>query len=210
MASLKYVANSSLQTVTLASNYTAGSGSMSLTSGHGARLPSSGDFWLSYEDGTNVRLFKVTGRSSNTLTVVADSTEGNGDANISSGQTLRWALTAAALTQLLTDIRTGVASVSYGITAMSALDIDCSTAVFFTKTINGNSTFTFSNPPATGAYLFTLELTHTSGTVTWPTSVAWPDGVTPALTTGKTHLFTFVTDNGGTRWRGSVLPNYTN
>jgi len=33
------------------------------------------------------------------------------------------------------------------ITAMGALDVDCSTANYFTKTINGASTFTFSNPP---------------------------------------------------------------
>jgi hypothetical protein len=30
------------------------------------------------------------------------------------------------------------------------------------------------------------------------------------LTAGKTSLFIFVTDNGGTRWRGAFLANYTN
>lgn len=105
MASLKYSANSSLQTVTLGSAYTSGSGSMSLTTGHGARLPSSGDFWLAYDNGAGtVRLFKVTARSTDTLTVTADATEGSGDGNISSGETLRWALTAAALDQLKADI----------------------------------------------------------------------------------------------------------
>ena len=105
MASLKYSANSSLQTVTLGSAYTSGSGTMSLTTGHGARLPSSGDFWLAYDNGAGtVRLFKVTARSTDTLTVTADATEGSGDGNISSGETLRWALTAAALDQLRTDI----------------------------------------------------------------------------------------------------------
>jgi hypothetical protein len=105
MASLKYSANSSLQTVTLGSAYTSGSGSMTLTTGHGARLPSSGDFWLAYDNGAGVvRLFKVTARSTDTLTVTADATEGSGDGNISSGETLRWALTAAALDQLRTDI----------------------------------------------------------------------------------------------------------
>lgn len=105
MASLKYSANSSLQTVTLGSGYTSGSGSMTLTTGHGARLPSSGDFWLAYDNGAGVvRLFKVTARSTDTLTVTPDSTEGSGDGNISSGETLRWALTAAALDQLRADI----------------------------------------------------------------------------------------------------------
>lgn len=96
------------------------------------------------------------------------------------------------------------------ITAMGALDVDCSTANYFTKTINGASTFTFSNPPASRAYAFALELTHTSGTITWPTSVKWPKDTAPTLTTGKTHIFIFVTDDGGTRWRGASLVDYVN
>lgn len=97
-----------------------------------------------------------------------------------------------------------------GITAVAASDINCSTANYFTKTINANTTFTVSNVPSGYAYAFTLELTHTSGTVTWFSGVEWPSGVAPTLTTGKTHLFTFVTDDAGTRWRGSALTNYTN
>jgi hypothetical protein len=96
------------------------------------------------------------------------------------------------------------------ITAVAALDIDCSAGNYFTKTIAANSTFTFSNAPSTRAFAFTLELTHTSGTVTWPASVKWPGDTAPTLTTGKTHLFTFVTDDGGTRWRGVAQTNYVN
>ena len=95
--------------------------------------------------------------------------------------------------------------------AVSALDINLSTGNYFTKTINGNSAFTFSNPPASGTVgSFTLELTHTSGTVTWPTSVKFPADTAPTLTTGKTHLFVFVTDDGGTRYRGAALADYEN
>ena len=94
---------------------------------------------------------------------------------------------------------------------VGALDIDLATGNYFTKTINANSTFTFSNPPASGtAGTFTLELTHTSGTVTWPASVKWPADTAPTLTTGKTHLFVFVTDDGGTRYRGAALADYVN
>lgn len=96
------------------------------------------------------------------------------------------------------------------ITAVSALDVDCSAGNYFTKTISANSTFTFSNAPSSTSYAFTLELTHTSGTVTWPTEVKWPLNVAPTLTTGKTHLFMFVTDDGGSRWRGAALVDYTN
>ena len=95
--------------------------------------------------------------------------------------------------------------------AVSALDIDLSQSNYFTKTINGNSTFTFSNPSNSGvASSFTLELTHTSGTVTWPASVKFPADTAPTLTAGKTHLFIFVTDDGGTRYRGAALADYVN
>jgi len=96
------------------------------------------------------------------------------------------------------------------ITAMGALEVDCSTGNYFTKTISGNSTFTFANVPTGCAYAFTLELTHTSGTVTWPASVKFPADTAPTLTTGKTHLFMFITDDGGTRFRGSSLVDYVN
>ncbi len=93
--------------------------------------------------------------------------------------------------------------------AVGALDINLSTGNYFTKTINGNSTFTFSNPPSSGTTgSFTLELTHTSGTVTWPASVKFPDDTAPTLATGKTHLFMFITDDGGSRYRGAALVDY--
>jgi|TARA_B100000035_G_scaffold3222_1_gene2778 hypothetical protein len=95
--------------------------------------------------------------------------------------------------------------------AVSALDIDLSTGNYFTKTISGNSTFTFSNPPASGTVgSFTLELTHSSGTVTWPASVKFNSDTPPTLTTGKTHLFYFTTDNNGARYRGAALVDYVN
>lgn len=95
--------------------------------------------------------------------------------------------------------------------AVSALDVDCASGNYFTKTIAGVSTFTFSNAPAAGkAYAFTLELTHTSGSANWPATVKWPNDAAPSLTAGKTHLFMFVTDDAGSRWRGSSLVNYTN
>ena len=92
---------------------------------------------------------------------------------------------------------------------VSALDIDCSAGNYFTKTINANSTFTFSNVPTNRAYAFTLELRHTSGTITWPSSVKFTDGVTPSLSTGKDHLFVFITDDGGSCFRAGLLRNYT-
>ena len=96
------------------------------------------------------------------------------------------------------------------VVAVGALDINCSAGNYFTKTIDGASTFTVSSVPASRSYSFTLELTHTSGAITWFSGVEWPGGTAPTLTTGKTHLFMFITDDGGTRWRASSLINYTN
>lgn len=101
-------------------------------------------------------------------------------------------------------------NITQTITAVAATAIDCSLGNYFTKTISSNTTFTFTNVPGSRAYSFTLELTHTGGTVTWPTEVKWPSDTAPTLATGKTHLFMFVTDDGGTRWRGAALINYVN
>ena len=141
----------------------------------------------------------------------AGTTAGTGTANTFTAlQTLNAGLTVAGSTTV-----NGSVSVDgpykQTVEAVSALDIDLATGNYFTKTISANSTFTFSNPPASGtACSFTLELTHTSGTVTWPASVKFPADTAPTLTAGKTHLFIFVTDDGGTRYRGAALADYVN
>ena len=96
------------------------------------------------------------------------------------------------------------------VTAVAASDIDCSAGNYFVKTINGATTFTFSNVPTSGtSFGFTLELTVTSGSATWPAAVKWPNDTAPTLGTGKTSLLIFITDDGGTRWRGASLVDYT-
>ena len=127
---------------------------------------------------------------------------------------------SGASSNIILNGSTGIASFSGAVTAdsyktpaqaVSALAIDLATGNYFTKTIAGNSTFTFTNPPASGTVgSFTLELTHSSGTVAWPASVKWPADTAPTLTAGKTHLFVFVTDDGGTRYRGAALADYVN
>jgi hypothetical protein len=88
--------------------------------------------------------------------------------------------------------------------------IDCNSGNYYTKTISSNTTFTVTNVPTSVAYTFTLEVEHTSGAITWFTGVEWPQGTAPTVTAGKTSLFIFTTDNGGTRWRGAYLSNYVN
>ena len=151
---------------------------------------------------------KTISISSNTLTGVAPLVS----------PTFTGTVTLPSGTSLATPTFTGTATIATAdqlgpvrgsLTAVAVLDIDCSLGNFFTKTINANSTFTFSNPPSSRVFAFTLELTHTSGTVTWPTTVRWPGGTAPTLTTSRVHLFTFVTDDAGTNWRGAFQINYT-
>ena len=97
------------------------------------------------------------------------------------------------------------------ISAMGANSVDCSAGNYFTKTITGATTFTFDNVPTGVAYTFTMEVTlNGSNAITWPASVKWPADTAPSITDGKTQLFVFLTDDGGTRWRGSSGVDYTN
>ena len=79
----------------------------------------------------------------------------------------------------------------------------------FERIVNNNAIFTFNNPPATGRVgSFTLMLINgASYSITWPTSVKWPNDVVPVLganTTSLVDVLTFFTVNGGTRWYGNL------
>ena len=95
------------------------------------------------------------------------------------------------------------------ITAMAALDVDCSAGNYFTKSVSTNSTFTFSNAPSSRAYGFMLKIATTgTPTITWPAAVEWPSDTEPARSANTTHLYIFMTDDGGTVWRGAALTDY--
>jgi hypothetical protein len=92
----------------------------------------------------------------------------------------------------------------------STYAVDLSTANVFKLTLTGNTTFSFTNPAASGtSTYFTMIITQDatgSRTGTWPASVLWPNGSTPALSTGasKTDILNFITVNGGTTYYGSL------
>lgn len=85
-----------------------------------------------------------------------------------------------------------------------AQSLDCEAANVFTATITGETTWTFSNPPATGyAGCITLILTNGgSATQNWPNSVDWPSATAPTLTAAGVDILTFMTLDGGTTWYG--------
>jgi hypothetical protein len=152
----------------------------------------------------------VSGTSIKTIngtTILGSGDIVSGDVTTSGTQTLTNKTISGGVYSNVVDV-TG--SVRSSINSTSSSTIDCSLANYFTRTVSSNTTYTFSNPPSSKAYAFTLEITHTSGTIQWPTTVRWPEDAAPNLTTGRTHLFVFVTDDGGSRWRGSALANYQN
>ena len=177
---------------------------------------------LTYEDVTNIdSVGIVTARSGvrvtaggivvtagvSTLAAVS-ATSYSGDGSGLTGMASTDKVSTATLN--VSGISTFASQVS-GITAMGANAVDCSTANYFTKTITGATTFTFTNVPTGVAYGMTMEVTlNGSNAITWPTTVKWPADTAPTITDGKTQLFMFVTDDGGTRWRGSSLVDYTN
>lgn len=84
---------------------------------------------------------------------------------------------------------------------------------YFSANTTGACTWTFTGgPDSSKASGFVLELTSGAGntgtayTQTWPAAVKWPGGSAPTLTQGETKvdILVFVTDDGGTTWRGAL------
>jgi hypothetical protein len=90
---------------------------------------------------------------------------------------------------------------------VDGVNIDLSTANYFTKTITEPTTLTVSGIPPSGYTLsFILELTD-AGThiVTWWSGLTWKNGTPPTLTATGVDILGFYTYDGGTTWRGLVL-----
>jgi hypothetical protein len=90
--------------------------------------------------------------------------------------------------------------------ATGSITIDLTNGNFFTATTTGTTTWTFSNPPSgTTAGGFVLELTNGgSQTQNWPLATKWPGGTAPTLTTSGVDVLVFITDDGGTTYRGAA------
>jgi hypothetical protein len=91
----------------------------------------------------------------------------------------------------------------------NATTVDCETGNVFSHTLTEATTFTFSNPPASGtAYAFSLRIVQDAGAsgfaVTWPAVVDWPSATAPTLTATASAVdwFVFSTVDGGTTWYG--------
>jgi len=93
----------------------------------------------------------------------------------------------------------------------NATTVNSRDGTVFSHTLTENTTFTFSNPAASGkASGFTLKIVQDASasgyTVTWPSSVDWPNSTAPTLTSTANAVdqFVFYTHDGGTTWYGFV------
>ena len=91
----------------------------------------------------------------------------------------------------------------------NATTVSCEAGNTFSHVLTENTTFTFSNPPASGtAYAMSIEIIQDASasgfSVTWPSSVDWPAATAPTLTATASakDVFVFTTRDGGTTWYG--------
>ena len=91
----------------------------------------------------------------------------------------------------------------------NATTVDLDTGTNFSHTLTENTTFTFSNPAASGSVSsFTLKIVQDASasgfTVTWPAAVDWAAATAPTLTATASAVdyFVFITHDGGTTYYG--------
>lgn len=184
------------------SNYVALQGAATIASNVTFTLPSA--------DGSNGQVLQTNGSGVLSFASTSGAVSSVGGQTGAVTHATTWAVGTGATAASNTDLDVS-GTYAGNVVAVSALDVDCSTGNYFTKTISTSSTFTFSNVPSSRAFSFTIEVncTGTSTAITWPAAVKFPGNTAPTLTDTKTHLFLFVTDNGGTTFRGAALVDYT-
>jgi hypothetical protein len=156
----------------------------------------------------------VTGPASSTDEALARFDGTGGKTLQNSGWTLTdaYLMTAAGTLAMADNLITRPKFTDYGetVNALGSIgggsqDIDITLGNVVSGTVDtSETTFTFSNPSATGTSCsFTLILTNGgSQTVNWPAAVDWTGGAAPSLTASGVDVLTFFTLDAGTIWYG--------
>ena len=88
--------------------------------------------------------------------------------------------------------------------------IDCSLGNSFSHSVTADTTYSFTNVPASGnACIVTLKLNDAgSYTLTFPSSVKWSGGTAPTFTASGDDAVVFYTIDGGTTWYANANVGY--
>ena len=161
----------------------------------GVRPNNDGHSSLSFDAG-QAQSIKIEGTSSGTLDFFTNSSK-------------RISITSSGEVQITNELTATSYNETYSALSGTTPTVNCEAGNSFSLTLSGNTTFTFSNPPASGtSYTFSIEIIQDSGasgyTVTWPSSVDWPAATAPTLTATASakDIFVFTTRDGGTTWYG--------
>jgi hypothetical protein len=90
------------------------------------------------------------------------------------------------------------------------LNLNLANGNVFDVALNASITaITISSPPATnnaGSFVLIFTADGTARGVVWGSSILWPGGTAPTLTTtnGKKDVFGFISLNSGTNWYGFI------
>ena len=88
-------------------------------------------------------------------------------------------------------------------TVSGTVAVNIALGSYIQATTGGSTTWSFLNPPASGnAVGVVLELTNGGTAAQIWTNVRWPAGTAPTLTSSGVDVLVFITDDGGSNWRG--------
>ena len=139
-----------------------------------------------------------------TFSVYRRLTAGAGTTDPSADATNWGAMAVGVLAGVYKDKVTAIAAS----TATTAIDLRLSNS--YVITISASTTISFTNPPAgtdiTSFTLITVNNATGGYAISWPASVTWAGGATPARTTtaNKSDAYTFFTRDAGTKYVGSL------
>jgi hypothetical protein len=87
--------------------------------------------------------------------------------------------------------------------ASGSMSINLANGNYFTATSTNTTNWSITNTPTNRAVGFVLAIVSGGAqTQQWPAAVKWPNATAPTLTAAGQDTLTFITDNGGTTWRG--------
>lgn len=157
-------------------------------------------FTLPTSDGTANQVLKTDGSG-----VIGFASAATGDVTLSGTQTLtNKTIEAGTFTNGYTEeVATANTSTAY--------TIDLANGTVQVITLTGNCTYTFPTATAGKSFILLQKQDGTgSRTVTWPSSVKWPAGTAPTITSTASKLDKYIFTSDGTNWYGSDAgKNYT-